>query len=332
MTLLELVIVMAILSTLLGLGLGALRRLDTSARQSVAQVKDAMRSARLFALREGVPATVIVDSEAGAVYGLGVKSAGNWHFEDADGSGWPVAALHAGGALDPDGVLGGCLRLDPETTLVIDELPPGFDSPHGFAVDVFLAPERDTRPMTVLERPGAWSLALDEAERLVVTVALQPVGSLGAEGLVDRLVVEVPQDVLTPERFTRLTAVFDGRRLHVAFDGRRSVDDTLLGEVRRMHVPADAPVSTGVDARAYRGRLDELRLGVVVVGRHAELPDDVTLSGPSQELRLDADGHLDPEFHTEPVTLRLAVRDSIEVLAVELGTLGTVRSWVESAP
>jgi prepilin-type N-terminal cleavage/methylation domain-containing protein len=91
-TLLELLVVISILGVLLGLGVGVYGSLATPDVLAAERIRDALRAARLLAQREGAPAAVIVDPAGGDVYALGLHAAGNWHFEDDAGSGWPVPA------------------------------------------------------------------------------------------------------------------------------------------------------------------------------------------------------------------------------------------------
>ena len=184
--------------------------------------------------------------------------------------------------------------------------------------------------MTILERVGSWSVGLDSRGDLEVALILRRPQKPGIETDSEEFRMSVPGLSLPSERLTQLMVVFDGRRLHVSVDGRRAVEDTLFGELRRLVVAPGVAVTTGAPPTHFRGRMDELRLSAVIVADHRPLPDDIVLAGPSRLVHLDASGHLDASRHVVPeiVHMTLATDPPLE-LYVELGLLGTVRSWIE---
>ncbi len=323
-TLIELLVVLAIISALLGIGVGVFRGLVSPDRVAASQVHDALFAAQLFAQREQAPATVVIDPETALVVARGLRAVGNWHFEDDLGTGWPVAASHEPEDLDPQGALGSCLRLDDERVLTIAGLPASANSPHGFSVDVHVWPERDPRPMTLLERRGAWDIVIDRQDRLVVTLMLaRDDGSDDAE----EVSIAVGETIRWPHRFVRLTVSFDGSTLRVTLDGARLAEDTRFPAVRRLVVPSPgAPLFTGTGGTRFVGRLDELRLLSVVEADARELPGEVRLVGQRRELHLDPQGRLDPAYHQEPVVIGLLHGDPERRTDVEFGRWGAIRT------
>jgi hypothetical protein len=316
-----LLVVMAIIATLMGIGVGVFDNLATSDRVAAGQISDALRAARLFAVRESAPASVVVSPEDGEVFGLGLRAAGNWHFEDEDGSGWPVPARHDPGALIPHGVLGYAVAITDQSELQIPDLPGTFDSPDGFGVDVWVRPDAEPRPMLLLQRPGSWSLGLDGEGQLEVTLWLvaRPSPEESRHTLKG---LRLPSD-----RFSHVGVVFDGRRLRVTLDGLPAGEDTDFGQPRRLVTPPDAPLRTGNGSDRFRGAIDELRVASVVAGDHKPLPADVRVEGGAQVLHLDALGHLDPGYHRAPVVLSFLTGEPPLRTSVEFGLLGTVRTW-----
>jgi hypothetical protein len=314
---------MSIIATLLGLGIGVFRNLGTSDRLATGQIQDAMRQARLFALRESAPASVVIDPERGEVYGLGLRAVGNWHFEDERGSGWPVPARHDPDGLVEGGVIGAALAVREGQELAIPEPPTRFDSPYGFGLDVYVKPTGPARPMTVLERPGCWAVRLDADDRLEVSVLLQ-------DGKAPEELRRTTDVHLPASRFSRLSVVCDGRSLHVAVDDARVGQDTLFDRPRLMMVEPGAPVRSGTGPAAFRGVFDELRLAAVVAGEHEPLPGDITLEDGPRLVRIDRFGHLDPSLHHAPVVVSLLSGDPPRRSSVEFGLLGGVRTWTDT--
>jgi hypothetical protein len=312
-------VVVSILGVLLGFGVGVYGTLVTPDTVAAGRIRDALRGARLMAQREGLPASVVVDPQAQEVYALGQRSAGNWHFEDAAGTGWPVPS--GAGRLVPRGVIGSALLLDRDSELSITGMPATADSPQGFGVDVWVQPDETPRPMTLLERAGQWTLRLDDDGSLVVGVWLE--GRPAPEELRRELTdVRLPSD-----RFTWLTASFDGRTLRVEVDGRRAGEDVVLPAERRMAPGTRAPLRSGEGLTAFRGRLDELRLFTVSAEAHEPFTGDLRLLGAARILHLDDFGRLDPAFHSGPEVVSFESGDPPVRTNVELGSLGAVRSW-----
>jgi prepilin-type N-terminal cleavage/methylation domain-containing protein len=322
-TLLELLVVLSILGVLLGLGVGVYGTLVTPDTVAAGRIRDTLRGARLLAQREGLPASVVVDPASAQVYALGLRSAGNWHFEDDAGTGWPVPSGCAGCTRVPRGVIGSAVRLDRDSDLHVTGLPASADSPQGFGVDCWLQPDAEPRPMTLLERPGQWTLHLDDDGSLIVSIWL------AAKPSPEELRRELPDVRLAADRFTRLTVVFDGHSLHVEADGRRCGEDTLLPAERLMASAPRAPIRTGEGLTAFRGALDELRLFTVSAEAHEPFTGDVRLLGAARVLHLDDFGRLDPAFHSGPEVVSFETGEPPVRTNVELGTMGSVRTWTD---
>lgn len=317
---------MAIIGVLMGIGVGAFNKLAAVDRVAAGQIRDALRTARSLAVAESAPASVVVEPAAGEVYGLGLRAAGNWHFEQGQGTGWPLAARLPDDVLVIDGAIGSGVELIAGQQLQIVDLPSSFSSPQGFGLDVALRPAAEPRPMRLLEREGAWSLRLDEDDQLEVTVMLA--GQPAPEEFKRTLTgVRLP-----PDRWSRVTVLCDGRSLHVAVDGARVGEDTVFPLPRMMARGAASSISTGrgeVGTSAYCGGLDELHLASVVRGDHQPIPPEVQLEGESRVLHLDAGGRLDPAWHTAPVTIAFRTGEPPVRTVIEYGLLGSVRSWTE---
>jgi len=317
---------MAILGVLLGFGVGAFNRLAAVDRVAAGQIKDALRTARSLAVAESAPASVVVEPAAGEVYALGLRAVGNWHFEQGRGEGWPVDARVPEDAAPVEGAIGSGVALGEGQQIALADLPASFDSPDGFGLDVELRPAPEPRPMRLLERAGAWGLRLDEDDQLEVSLQLR------AEPAPEEFRRTLTGVRLPPDRWSRVSVVFDGLSLHVAVDGALVGEDSVFSPPRSMASDPSPLITTGraePGLSPFRGALDELRLASVVRGDHQPIPPEVQIEGPERVLHLDPGGRLDPAWHASPVTIAFRVGEPPVRTVIEYGLLGSVRSWTE---
>ncbi len=324
LSLLELIVVVAIVSVLFGIGIGVFHRVVQPERLASGQVLDAVRSARTFAREHGTGAAIVVEPERGRVFVTGLRTVGNWHFEDVAGTGWPVSASYDATALRSRGAIGSGLVLEKGGRLTIPSPPGSFDSPDGFGVAVSLQPAAAPRPMTILERPGSWALQLDDDGNVRVVL------ELAAAEEPETYPYTVAGSALPTDRFSRLTVTFDGRALRVTRDGRPLESTTLFEVARPLVVVPGIEVGTGNESDRYVGRMDELHLSSVVVDRFREMAEGVRLEGAARRVQVDGFGHLDPSWHSTPEQIHVVHGEPPVRTVVELGLLGTVRSWEES--
>ena len=319
-TLLELIIVMVILSTLFGVGVGAFRGLTNPDQLARQQISEALHGARLFARSEGNPAQVLVSPKQHTVSAWGLRRVGDWHFETDEGFGWPVPLLHEGEILESNGGLGACLRLAGNELLSLQDPPSSFDSVHGFGLDVLVAPSPGFRPLTIWERPGVWSVELNQDDELQVQLWLADEAGKSTE-----LIILVPDVRLLEDRLTRLQVTFDGRALEVAVDGVRQPQDLLFEEARSLAPNPRVSQGTGRPPTHFRGLIDELHLSAVVRASAKELPVEVTLEGQLQLIHLDAHGRLDPLWHNGPVEIAFTSGEPLRRTVIEMGLLGALK-------
>src|SRR5215207_669808 len=77
-TLIELLIVTMLIALLLGVGFGALARIDLGERVALSQVHNVLRSAHNWAIARSAPARVRIDPAAGTVRAEGLAILGTW--------------------------------------------------------------------------------------------------------------------------------------------------------------------------------------------------------------------------------------------------------------
>ncbi|MFG0316670.1 MAG: prepilin-type N-terminal cleavage/methylation domain-containing protein, partial [Planctomycetota bacterium JB042] len=146
-TLLELLTVLTLISVLMGIGVGAFKKISLGRRLAVAQVKDALRGARLFAIEQSSTARVDLDPESNVIQASGFQSIGNWHLEDERSVGWPTLAETRGAAtLIDDGAIGSAMLLPGDQSGWLDlGSSPSFDAEQGILVELLVRVPNDFR-------------------------------------------------------------------------------------------------------------------------------------------------------------------------------------------
>lgn len=318
-TLLELLTVLALLSVLLGIGAGAFRRVSLGKALAVAQVKDALRAARLFAIEEQNPARVEIDAPSGTMRTVGFVRVGNWHFE-REGDGWPTG-WEARGEVErtDEGALGAALSLggSPGDAVVLGRSP-SFDSPDGVAIEVFVL-RREGSEGTLLGKGRSFGLEATAAGGVSGWVALRRGKPKDPPR---RLRVDVDGG-LDAGRFVRVGLSFEGTRLTLALDGWPAAV-AELEEPERMEPDPEAPLVLGGGNTPLAAILDEVALSIVVSRTWPELPDGVRF-GSSGVVHFDERGRLDPMLHKKPVVVPLLYEEDRRRRDVVVGLLGDVR-------
>ena len=274
-TLLELVVVTGLLATLLGLGLGFLRRQDTTRSAGLAAVSGEIRRAAVTARSSGLPTEVLFDA-GGATGPARVRSRilvpiGTWSFEPDAVYLMPDLRPELGGIPEPVGRFGVGRRATPDDEFPLLSLPAGgprFLVPDGFALRLDLLVE-ERAPMTVLRIGNALSVELDSDLHLGVRMVQEE--SQGQSGAV------ATGASMRPVPFGRwftLEVLHDGKHLSCRTDDREIVRveapyPLYQRDSDRLEVsPLNAPV---------RGIVDELTWLAYELGDPQELPVELEL-------------------------------------------------------
>jgi hypothetical protein len=321
-TLLELMLVMAILALVLGSGLGMFAALDLGKRQAAGLVKNALRSAQNSAIAREAPARVRFDRAAGLVVAESLQVIGTWHFEGRrlEGALGLDGGVHEARFIE-DGFLGDALSFDGRTGAWA-EIPvqsdPAFDFARGFAV----------RCAVLRDQTGAGRLL---QVGTVCTIDLNAAGAVrgrflpvviqqGREVPGGEVVVESGPGVVPPERWTRIALEYDRRELVLLVDG---VPVARTAETAPVW-PIDGPLVLSDARRPFPGAIDALVIAAVVAGEEARLPESVRLAeGTPDEVLFDAGGGLDRAQHAEPVAIVLEFDDGARE-TISVGRYGTV--------
>jgi hypothetical protein len=317
----ELLAVLAILSVLLGIGVGAFDQVRLGRALAVAQVKDALRATRLFAIEQSSRARFTFGGEGTRMLASGFVAAGNWHFEGQT-DGWPTQpSLEGGAERIPDGAIGGALRLPADSPGFVKlGTSPSFDAPLGLAVEAFVRVEPGTGGV-IVRKGNAFALSLTADARL--RGAVQVAAASGERtGTAETLVAETSAHV-TPGRWTRVGMEYDGFELRLSIDG---VEQAAVAEQeRRFPVPdPEADLVVGAQNPPFAGDVDEVRFAGVVARESPALPDGVVFAATGT-IVFDGSGRLDPAFHARPATLELKYEEGAKSRSVTVGLLGEIQ-------
>jgi len=284
-TLLELLVVFGLISVLMGLGVGFLRRTDTNRSAALSAVGGEIRRAANTARSRGLPTDVVLDRGAegmpASVWARVLAPVGAWHFEpgqrDVRG---PAPDLNA--LIEP-GRFGSAARFDPEgkgPLLRVAADGPRFDLRHGFALRMDLRLE--ARELMVLARMGqSLDVRLDTNLIPVVRMVQRGTGEQSGTSVTVRGTRPLPT-----EQWLRLEVVFDQTRLSVRVDGREVASTEADGELFQRE---DESFDVSPDDAPLVGVIDEIELLAYERSEPQLLPLEVELDA-SVTLRLDAQG------------------------------------------
>jgi prepilin-type N-terminal cleavage/methylation domain-containing protein len=339
LTLLELLLVMAIMGVVFGLGLGAFAALDPPDSSSLGLVRSTLRAASNEALsreteahvrfvRETDPGGV----EAGSMLASKLFVAGTWNFESEaltgafgiDGDGLALRIVD-------DGFIGRALSLSQkgaEARFAVQK-DPAFDPGEGFVVELCLRPQPVGSSEGHVLNIGS-SLGID----------LLPDGSLRgwiapnyAEGLVrdqrgargsSFLFAESSPNSVRPGKWSRVRLEYDRRRLAIDVDGRPYERIPVDLPVRELAGPM---VLSSAERQGFRGDVDKLVVSLFQFSEPIELPRGVTFTAATpREVVFGGGGGLDSAVHRGPVEigLRFADTEGSHVTRVHVNLFGTV--------
>jgi prepilin-type N-terminal cleavage/methylation domain-containing protein len=365
-TLLELMVVMAILATLFGLGTGLFSSISVGARGAVGMVRSLLRAVREQAVSTQAPARLELDAARGRATGYHFLDIGQWHFESSLDKSWPADpqgsppptagpfwGFDSGAAIELQasavraesngGAPGGFAAFENGGRLVYPLAGRrAFQTDDGFGIALSARlPEGASGRLAL--RPRTFELALSRRGGLSGRVFLASRAGDDEEGrTASRPAGEISltsgPGVVVPGRWTRLELDFDGRVARLLVDGRVVAREILSA-------PARLAVNDGSDLLIGEGLstawdLDDLELRRIASIGPVDLPEGLGFSelrgdaAPATEISIHfaADGSLDPLFHRRPV--RVALREEEgegreRRRAFVIGLLGAVQEVVE---
>ena len=324
LTLIELLLVMALIGLVVGGGLGVFAALDLGKNQALGLVKNTVRAAQNTAIAQETPARVRLELAEGRLWAEALMVIGTWHFEDEDLAGsFGIGGVLRGADLTEDGYLGRALHFDGRTPGALARLAvherPSFQLRHGFAVECAVRREA-TGAATLVSVDEVVGLQVTRYGALRGWFYPEIEDETGFRGTGPRVVVESEPGLVPLDRWVRLAVVYDRRELSIFQDGVRLASVAEEAPVFAI----DGPLEVGDRHQAFAGRIDDLVISAVETGEETELPDGVVFASDSAaDVRFDAGGGLDRRHHRGPVVIGLIYEDGTRV-DVNVGIYGTV--------
>lgn len=330
-TLVELLLVLALIAMILGIGLGAFSRLQLGDRVAVAIVQDALRSAQNFAVGRAAPARVRFDLRTGAIRCEGMQVVGTWHFEDLPIRGaFDLEGALLGGRLVDDGFQGRALSFVGEPSRSKVEIPvqddPAWILRDGFALRVALKPHLGGTSHG--GRAGGAILALGESAGLETTehgavrawIAAEVADEHGDLRRGGRIPVETLPLALVDDRWSVIEIQYDRRSLRLSIDGVLAAAVEEIAPVWKL----DGPLVISPATQPWPGAVDSLVVSCVTARDESRLPGGVAFApGTPAEVLFAPGGGLDGGAHREPVRIALDFDDGRKA-SVVVSFYGTV--------
>jgi len=321
-TLLEMLMVMAILAVVLGGGVGLFASLDLGRRQAAGLVKSVVRSAQNTAVARQMPARVRIDKKNHTIRAEALQVIGTWHFENRKLEGFGMEGSAPSQLFHEDGFIGDAIsfgRAFEQRALIPVDLDPAFDFAEGFAVECAIRWE-DTGGGKLLRIGREIKLDLGRTGALKGTfvAAVRTEGEKIKKGA--QVVVESPSGTVSPNQWVRVRLQYDRRELVLLVDG---VPVAVTEETAPVYEITDAlELSDGT--YPFPGSIDALIVSAVAADQEVELAGTATFGKDTPGwIQFAPGGGLDRRAHPEPQEIVLTYNDGTQE-RIAVGIYGTV--------
>jgi hypothetical protein len=323
MTLLELLLVMAILAVVLGTGLGVFSSLDFGKRQARGFVKNVLRSAQNSAIARQAPARVHIDVARNTITAEAMAVVGTWRFENKriEGVSGLDGEVSGGTLFVEDGFLGDALYFDGNAGTLAEipvQLDPAFDFTDGFSIECELRREDagGGKPISVGEIAGI-DVTNEGRVRGWFIPRVEEKGEFKPGGPVR---IESEAGLAPVGEWMRVKLEYDRANLVLTVDGLpvASYDETAAVW------PIERPLILSARSFPFHGAIDDLVISCVIASEETALPDSVAFSADTpRDVWFGPGGGLDRARHPGPAILTLEFEDGHRE-QILVGAYGTV--------
>jgi len=334
LTLVELMVVIAIITVLMGVGVGvwASFRGGSARDRAYRSLVIGCRRAKVFAIEEGVPSRLTIFRPRNRAHGLqasGMRLVGYWHLESSSDPGRPDGPdplegfagrklEQAGGVFfDEKGVVSGhrgtgiYFKDGGSIVLPTDSMR----LPGGGRISFYIRPEIVEQKQNLLTRGRELEMTLANDGKLEAQVGSVIISSEGFR--------------LAPGRWSQVALEYGPNAVTISVDGvvraRNAPDEEIEMPDRK---ELDLPLEMGGGEWRIYGTVDEIAVHRAVREGMVFLPGGMRILGDAEEVRFEGGGMLDRRFHNGPVRLGLSApkeegKTSVRWVTIDL--MGNIR-------
>lgn len=317
-TLAEMLIVIGILLTLLGLGAASYFAMAKNYKEegAAARLDMLIRQVRNSAVSTNAPAYLEIDAEHNVITPWATRTVALWHFEDTDEFGHTTGSRHnaalRGARIVEQGKIGKCARIS-ASGYVDAGGDPDFDLDDGGTLEAYIrpAPQVFTGDSYIFSKSGAYGLKVAKNGILV--------GEIAGSGKVKPVRIFSKTYRIVPGRWTKVALSWDRNVTRVL------ADDQIVATGPGAAAPVSInPLMIGSDGGGLDGLVDEVRILSAVSGGTFELPKSFKITHntePWNAIYFAGDGTLDMRFHAGPV--KITIEQDRRARAITINMFGT---------
>ncbi len=309
-TLAELMLVLVILGVIMGMGMSGADRMDPGGRGMQRMVESFVSSSRDRARATGQNVVVRLEKAtpddpgtfARLVYRRQLEATFEPAFEHRE-----QVQLAGSAALGKVGRFGAGLDLTQGGIATLVGRGGTFHSPQGLQLEFDM---RIDEPANC--KLAEWENLLDLSVRS--NGSLQWIVSLGDGKTWNEQTLTTPAGLITPGRWHHLRASAAADSMALVLDGKVIAQVSTTG----IQPPADGALAIGDGDGRFVGMIDEVQVWGLAREAGPELNHDQDVFFGTDEVVFDRHGRLNPQVHSEPVPLRIAVLGE-EIGAFQIG-------------
>jgi prepilin-type N-terminal cleavage/methylation domain-containing protein len=353
-TLMEILVVMALISVLMGLGIGMYRSMSSLGKGAQARNTLVETIQMVKVSSWSWPAELVVDPAGNRVYGREFRTFASCNFEPSTAEGAdPADIIGVGvknGRILGDGILEGFPSGHTGGGLVLELGGADFgnyadyDVTHGVSLDISVYPTQN-RDMFLVRKGKSYGLMLDQASGdsgpvVVGYLSLGTVEDLRKNRVNEPVRFRVDDYPLMLNRWNRIVMNYERSRVTIAIDSwdRGPVPRLSVEEKEERYILPDRNEHLLVGdggRRGITGRVDDLKMAGIFPGELRSFPEEITVAwiDPQREagkqevsdeiLRVRfLNGKLDPAYHQSEVSFLLKYKGEAQKLTI--GLLGNI--------
>ena len=334
-TLIEVLVVMAIISVLMGFGIGMYQSLSSlgKATQARGTIIETIRAVKGSSLK--VDAAFVVDPLGNRVYGLEFGTVTSCNFEPPTDPEAGTAVikglsykdgLNTGGELHPFpfGRTGGGIGFPSGGEVNFGNYA-DYDLVEGVTLDIWVYPTANVSA-DLIRKGSSYGLRLKRGQGAPSVEGFLRLGEMMTEnGVVGagKERFDTGGYTLKLNRWNGITMKYDRNTISIALDvyGRGAVERFMKRDEKRPIQP-DMDADLIVGSPQFMGRLDDLKVMGILSGDPRKLTDDVQIEGDKVRTIFFRGGKLDPRYHQAPETIVLIYEGVPR--AITIGLLGNI--------